>query len=246
MHKLALKKEILVKGLNLLKKYLRNIPFVESSHKEIYRLFSIFVRKEHIAMFHTGRCGSTILGHMLNDHSKVFWAHEIFEKFMQAEEKERKRRIVEHIINQSRQSEIWTIYGFETKYLPQQHLSHKCINMDLEDYITLLRKLNFSKFIVLHRNNYLRRAISAQVGRHSKLWHSKQEVTSPIKINLDINSFVTGIRREPILELFSCMDKSFDRLKELLLYDDTLYLNYEDDILEDFKKEGESSFFRSK
>lgn len=32
-----------------------------------------------VAMFHTGRCGSTVLGEMLGVQGEVFWAGEIFE-----------------------------------------------------------------------------------------------------------------------------------------------------------------------
>lgn len=184
-------------------------------------------------MFHTGRCGSTVLGNMLNAHSKVFWPSEIFVEFMRTEKNVNKKRFVEDTIEQSRQSSVSMVYGFETKYLPQQHLSQRCINMEIEDYISLLRKINFSKFIVIRRKNYLRRAISAQVGSKTKKWHSMQNITSSEKITIDINSFSTGVTQEPILELFCCMDESFDRLKMLLSHDDTLFLTYEDDILED-------------
>jgi len=221
-----------------LKKYIKTIPFAESSYKKINRFLNIFYRKEQIAMFHMGRCGSTVLGNMLNAHSKVFWDSEIFVKhmkYMQSEKSKEKKGFVERTIEWSCHRKVSRIYGFETKYLSQQHLSHKFINMDLEDYITLLLKLGFSKFIVLHRKNYLKRAISVQAGRQTKKWHSEQDATAPEKITIDINSFTTEdeIRQEHILDLFRCADESFNRLKKLLSHNDTLFLTYEDDILED-------------
>ena len=65
-----------------LKKYIKTIPFAESSYKKINRFLNIFYRKEQIAMFHMGRCDSSVLGNMLNAHSKVFWDSEIFVKYM--------------------------------------------------------------------------------------------------------------------------------------------------------------------
>lgn len=223
---------------SLLIKYIKTIPFAEFSYKKITSFLNNFYRKEQIAMFHMGRCGSTVLGNMLNAHSKVFWDSEIFVKYMkymQSEKSKDEEGFVEHTIEWSRHRKVSMIYGFETKYLSQQHLSHKYINMNLEDYITLLRKINFSKFILLHRKNYLRRAISVQVGRQTKRWHSGQDVTSPEKITIDINSFTTEdeTRQEHILDLFRCADESFNRLKKLLSHNDTLFLTYEDDILED-------------
>jgi len=97
-------------------------------------------------MFHRGRCGSNVLGDMLNAHSKVFWDSEIFVKYMkymESEKRKQKREFVERTIEWSRHREVSMIYGFDTKYLSQQHLSHKCITSSLEDYIIPLRKLGF-------------------------------------------------------------------------------------------------------
>ena len=45
-----------------------------------------------------------------------------------------------------------------------------------------------------------------------------------------------GNRSEPLLDAFRCLDEHFERLKGLLPADDTYYLTYEDDILEDPRK----------
>lgn len=201
--------------------------------KKINSIVNTFYREQRIAMLHTARCGSGVLGTMLNAHSKIHWGKEIFNEYMNIEKSEDGSAFVEHIIAQNQQQEISRFFGFETKYLPQQHLCDRCINMDLEAYVTLLRTLKYSKFIVLHRKNYLRRAVSVQVGRQTRQWHSKQEATSPVKVTIDVNAFMTGSRRDPLLDLFRCIDENYSRLKKLLSQDDTLFLTYEDDILED-------------
>jgi hypothetical protein len=124
------------------------------------------------------------------------------------------------------------IYGFETKYLPQQHLSSTCINMALEDYISCLRHLGFTRFIVLHRENYLRRAISVEVARKTKVLHSNNEVKSATKVVIDINAFQTGVRKEPLLELFHCIDENYRKLCDMLLPDEAIFLSFEQDIQE--------------
>lgn len=182
-----------------------------------------FYSQEQVAMLHPGRCGSTVLAFMLRDHSKICWDNELFEPYMEEKKKKDKNSFVKRTIKRRLLQNNAMIYGFETKYLPQQHLSHQCINMDLEDYLKLLRKLNFSKFIVLHRKNYLRAAISNQVGLQKKEWHSMKPVTSPEKVVLE----------ESFWEMFRIRDENLIRLKELLKHDDTLYLTYENHIMED-------------
>jgi hypothetical protein len=136
-------------------------------------------------------------------------------------------------IDQSRDASLSRIYGFETKYLPQQHLSHNCINMNIENYVKFLRDLGFTYFIVLDRKNYLRRAIFATVGKQKGIWFSKDKISAPSNITVDINSFSTGVRRESLLDLFSSMDKSYERLRSSLSSRNTLLLTYEEDIQDD-------------
>jgi len=213
-----------------IKQRIRKIPGVAHAGASINKSLNICFRKKNVAMFHTGRCGSTILGNMLNAHSKVFWASEIFERFMRLDGNEIRDDILTSTINLSRHSRISNIYGFETKYLPEQNLSEKCLNVSIEDYIRSLRALGFSYFIILHRKNYLKRAISVQVAKEIGKWHSKERVVSAKKVYIDINSFQTGFRQEPLLDLFASMDESYDRLRHSVP-SNSLFLTYEDDIL---------------
>ena len=123
---------------------------------KLYRFINTFIQKERVAMLHIGRCGSSVLGNMLDAHTKIYWAGEIFEDYTHGDNSVDKAALVGKIFNEKCHRKTSRIFGFETKYLPQQHLSHKCINMDLGNYIDLLRKLDVTKYIVLHRKNYLR------------------------------------------------------------------------------------------
>ena len=183
-------------------------------------------------MFHTGRCGSTVLGQMLNQHAMVHWAGELFENHMQdPESRAMSATDVAKCINSKRSAEAASIFGFETKYLPQQHLSPRCINMDPASYIELLRDMGFDKYLLLHRNNYLRRFISAKVGVQTRTWHSQHEIASPTKVRLRTDSF--GITGQPILKAFETLDKAVAELRCILENEDALEINYEEDILND-------------
>jgi hypothetical protein len=214
----------------LIKQYLKKISGFTYTQRLINRGKNIRCRKKHVAMFHTGRCGSTVLANMLNAHTKITWAGEIFERHMGVHGKKPTPLI--ETINLSRNDSTSRVYGFETKYLPQQHLSDRCLNMNVEDYVAVLRELGFSHFIALHRKNYLRRAISAQVGRERGGWHSKEKTIVPKRVFISINSFKTGSQRESLLELFARMDESYERLRQCLP-NKSLFLTYEDDIQND-------------
>lgn len=183
-------------------------------------------------MFHVGRCGSTVLANMLGDHSGVHWSKEIFTRFMSNQD-QHGEKLVKREIRYHRSLRRSKIFGFETKYLPNQHLSEVCVAMDIKGYIKLLKQLGFNKYIILHRKNYLRRAISAEIGKKNGYWHSKEPAKNPTKVSINISSVKTGVTDEPLLDSFRRIDENYALLQDALKEEKTLFLNYEDHILTD-------------
>jgi hypothetical protein len=189
-------------------------------------------------MFHTGRCGSTVLAKMLNQHSDIYWAGEIFERMPERHKNIASRpNAVRLIIEQSRREcrrRGKHTFGFELKYLPGQHFGDGFITTPVEDYFALIRRLHFSKFIILHRENYLRRAISAEVLRQNRSGHSKSIPQKPTRITLDLQTFpLTSTYRSSLLDSFRFIDEHHATLVKLLSNAEVLHLSYEKDILED-------------
>lgn len=224
-----------------MRKFLRKIYLVQWVFRKINGALNLFVRKEKVAMFHIGRCGSTVLGYMLNDHSNFFWEGEVFSSQFYANMQraasgeETKKISVEQTLSWHSNRRVSKIFGFETKSLPHQHLSPIGINMSLENYIKLLRKLGYSKFIVLYRKNYLRRVISAQLAlQKGGAWHSKSEAERPRKMKLDLGFYNLGEDLKSSIQcIFEQSDKTHHDLKRLLGGDAALFLTYEEDILDD-------------
>jgi len=226
--------------VHTIKRQLRGSSAFQSVRAAVEEIRHPLALSKNVVMFHTGRCGSTVLGNMLNKHPDIYWAGEIFVRMPQ-----RHTGVtpgpdaLKTIVGKSRRTGRATgktFYGFELKYLPQQHLRDKFINMPLEDCVSLLRRLRFSRFIVLHRENYLRQAISAEVGRHQGHWHARAKPDQPTRVTLDLQSFQSAARRAPLLDLFRCLDENHQKLTRLLADDDVLHLSFERDIVEDPRK----------
>ena len=70
-------------------------------------------------MFHTGRCGSTVLAKMLNQHSDIYWAGEIFERMPERYQEIASRRDAVELIMDERRRECRRrgkrTFGFEVK-----------------------------------------------------------------------------------------------------------------------------------
>ena len=187
-------------------------------------------------MFHTGRSGSTVVARMLNQHSEICWPGELFENVPERYGDAPRANLVERVLGEWSERCLERnkhVLGFETKYLPHQHLRKTFLDTTLEDYLSLLHGLRKWKFVVVQRENYLRRAISAQVGARTKTWHAKEAGGGPVRIALDLHNFRTGEHREPLLELFRTLDENYEKLWQLLRHEKTLYLSYERDILDD-------------
>ena len=193
--------------------------------------------RHNVVMFHTGRCGSTVLGNLLNKHSDIHWAGELFVAMPKRYKNlEPGPSALKTVIGRSRQKGRGTgkpFYGFELKYLPQQHLRERFINLSLDDCVAHLRRLRFTRFIVLRRENYLRQAISVEVGRHKGHWHARAKPDRATRVTLDLESFRSASKRAPLLDHFRSLDENHRKLTQLLSSDQVLHLSYEKDILED-------------
>lgn len=180
-------------------------------------------------MFHTGRCGSTVLTNILRQHPDMHWDGEIFNPYF----KERIQRpdLMSHVIRESANKTVTPHFGFDVKYLPIQHLHESCINLTIPAFVDELKAHGFNHFILLHRKNYLRRAISAHVAGSKSQWHSAVTVMGPTQVNLKPDAFHIGMTAMPLLDVFEMIDNTYQELQERLSSENTISLTYEDHIL---------------
>lgn len=201
-----------------------------------------------VAMFHTGRCGSTVLGEMLGAQSDIFWAGEIFEdmpgrygalaRHPQAVSRILRRSIAEpaslrSLVRASQYPRHYQAYGFETKYLPHQHLRPGWIGPDLSAYLNLLEAHGFDRFILLHRHHHLRKLVSGIAARETGVWHSRASATGPVQIELPVVDFEWSSWRGSLLECLRYLDAQHAQLMALLHGRRVLQLSYEEHISAD-------------
>lgn len=191
-------------------------------------------RLTNIALFHQGRCGSTILGDLLDQHTDIVWASEIFED-LKKEWNLMTMTINEMslILNLKAYRHKTKFFGFETKTLPEYHLDLMKNIRDVSHYIEFLIQNNFSKFIILKRKNYLRRAVSDLIGQKTDIWHSNTTNVKVITVKIDITKYRIGNTFKPLLQHFYDLDRHYEFLQNSLIDHELLLLSYEDDIMKD-------------
>jgi hypothetical protein len=178
------------------------------------RLIGARHKAERICCFHFGRCGSTLLGNMLQSHPQIEWAGELFHAHHERKDRSVELRPFELLKNRIAHS-AFRHFGFETKF---QHLDSNGLQLDLEAYLLQLNKLGFRKFIVLKRNNYLRQAISVARGQISSMWHVpiKDMVPETEPLYLDTVCVSLGGRNRSILDCFQFLDQSYSDAMDTL------------------------------
>lgn len=212
-----------INKINIISGLIRQLVFAK---KLVNKYINKKARKNKVHIFHIGRCGSTVLSKILNQHSKVLSVGEIFEKY---KDNKCNQKFIRKTISHRENSKISRVFFFETKYLKFQHLNDECLNFKLKQYIEFLLQNGYDKQIIIHRSNYLRWLCSAKIGEKENLWHTtkKNEIS---KITIEVNNIVDKLS---LLELFEYLDKRHSELLNELDNHDYLLLNYEKDIKDD-------------
>jgi hypothetical protein len=190
------------------------------------------LRPGAVALFHIGRCGSSVLGEMLDRHPAIKWDREIyFHRWTQGNQRF-ERWDSESFLRRRMWAAGRRWYGFEMKYLAQQNLA--IVGLTLDDYLAEIERAGVTHHVVLRRRNALRRMISAVAGVRSGRRHADagEPDSGPERIDLDVDALRLWKHADPI-PLVACLDQIEQATAELrarLADRRVLELTFEDDI----------------
>lgn len=178
------------------------------------------LRKERVVMFHHGRCGSTVVARMLNEHPSIYWAHEIFNSKVLQNQVLNGTSGYKEILSGVEYKSGWHVYGFEMKY---RHF--KTLSINPNEFLESLKSLNYTHFIHLSRRNHLRQILSRRIGSATGTYHVgiNKQATSQM-IHLDTTDLIDSLQNEE--RHAQEIDVLLDSMNPLRLY-------YEDHILHD-------------
>ncbi|MCE7992755.1 MAG: hypothetical protein HEP71_12280 [Roseivirga sp.] len=190
----------------------------------------------NLAMIHLGRSGSTVLGDMLNQHNRIRWTGEIYGKYIRRDPDnfykmlpKKREWLLYQSLEKDRRGTVKKFYGYEIKFYHLHFMGESFSN-----YVQTVSKMGVKKFIVLERLNYLKVIISSLVALQNGLWHIKEE-TSPslTRVSVDVDDLWTDGESKTLMGFLDGYAHSFREARNTLKDTNTLYLNYEEDILQD-------------
>ena len=193
------------------------------------------LRPGAIAMYHVGRCGSSVLGGLLDQHPGIRWDREIYFHRYVASDRTFAPWDSETFLRRRMWSSGRRFYGYEIKFLAGQHL--KIVGRPLAEYVAEAARAGVTHHVVLERRNGLRRMISQVRGvrsetRHVRVGEAPPE-TGAVQLPVDRIRFW---RFEPFKTLVDCLDEIADGYAELrreLEGQTVLDLTFEDDVAAD-------------
>jgi hypothetical protein len=193
-----------------------------------YPLFPADKRKG-VFMWHHGRCGSTVLGQILNQHPGIRWRGEIYERYAEAGTPRPNFR------DDLKYAQIECgrkLPGFELKGLPSQHLP--TLGVSLGQFMDAVREHGFSHCVFLDRRNTLRKLISVQIvdqGLRSAYHMSGKETALSGRLKIDVQHVRIQGKYAPLLDMIRHIDEETEKARHLVReYFDFLPLYYEDHI----------------
>jgi glycosyltransferase involved in cell wall biosynthesis len=178
-----------------------------------------------IAMVHHGRCGSQVVGDLLNQHSQILWEGELFEPLVQKLPKDPMSYLRKRLRACGK-----AMFGFETK-----HYHPDLMGVEWPDYVAGLERLGFDKFILQRRANLLRTFVSALVGKaKGNFYHLPAGKTASLqKLVLDPQAVYFEDKPVRLLDALEFTKQRMELARKLLNGRNVISLTYEDDIAED-------------
>lgn len=209
------------------RRYLSNHRVPAEVVSQTMGLFTKPIRKTNVVMFHIGRCGSTVVGTLLNQHPKIRWGGEVFASLKRKYGRdswvwEDPFRMIKLRTN----IHICRVFGVEIK---KKHFGD--VEMDKKSIVNRLEKLGYEKYVLLKRKNYLKREVSRIVGDVMENWNFEEEVTPP-KVKIP----VLNSDGKTIIKHFKEIDNFYKNLEKNVRNKDCLKISYEKDIEEDPKR----------
>ena len=119
-----------------------------------------------VATWHEGRCGSSVLGALLNQHSQIQAANEIFSRYMPRRWGDKPVPAIPDVLHQAMATASKPVLQIEIKSLRAQNRS-LYPGLTLEDWLDQLFAHGFQRQVILHRRNGLRRLVSHLMAQRS-------------------------------------------------------------------------------
>jgi len=179
-----------------------------------------------LALVHWGRCGSTVLGFLLNQHPCVYWDGEAL---MLERKSECWLRRLQGARGKSNLDDLRRLMRYARGRTYAVSANGPFGYSSSRELIDDLLTLGFDRFVVLERKNTLRRVVSAHIGMRHKAWvlrRGKSPRLRQVEVPLQ---FPNG---DTLLQRLRMLQDWYAKARQELSGLPTLELTYEEQIMQ--------------
>lgn len=194
-----------------------------------------------VVNWHIGRCGSSVLGSLLAQHSQIAYSNEIYSRYMPRRRGNQSLPSLQQVLDSSREGLDRPLHLFEIKHLADQNLG-LYPTLSRLDWLHFFIANGYRHHLVMRRRNGLRRIVShlraAQTGQY--IVDTCREHLPSLKVEVSLQSIKHGFASRPLLEWLEIYEHAHQEMisaiHDLRMEDHSIALmelSYEDHIQDD-------------
>lgn len=191
-----------------------------------------------VVNWHLGRCGSSVLGSLLAQHSAIDYSNEIYSPYMPRRIGKKQLPALTDVVKAARDSLFRPYHLFEVKHLAAQNLG-LYPELQLWDWLTAFHEMGYRRHLLMGRRNGLRRMVShvraAQTGVYVDA--GKSSASAQTSVTLPMQDIVHGFQSASLLEWLEEYESGHQAIRSALIdwsdcHADVAWLEliYEDDV----------------
>ena len=170
-----------------------------------------------LVTWHQGRCGSSVLGSLLNQHSQIQALNEVFSKYMPRRRGDQPLPPLGDVLDAAVLASKKPVLNVEIKYLSAQNFA-LYPTATSADWFRELSGRGLHRHLLIHRRNGLRRVVSHLMAQRTGVYVQKQRVqsSSPAsrQLTIDPSSISEGVETHPLLGWLEIYDQAHQQMRE--------------------------------
>ena len=170
-----------------------------------------------LATWHQGRCGSSVLGSMLNQHSQIQAQNEIFSRYMPRRWGDRPVPSMNEVLSAATGEASKPVLNIEIKCLSAQNFA-LYPQATFQDWLRAVAGHGFERHLLIHRRNGLRRMVSHLMAQRTGVYvqrrHAAATALADRRITIEPAAIREGVETHSLLEWLNLYEHTHQQLRK--------------------------------
>ena len=169
-----------------------------------------------LATWHQGRCGSSVLGSMLNQHSQIQAQNEIFSRYMPRRWGDRPVPPMNEVLAAATREASKPVLNIEIKFLSAQNFA-LYPQATFQDWLMAVEGHGFELHLLIHRRNGLRRMVSHLMAQRTGVYVQHKDAQprelADRQLTVDLEAIKEGVETHSLLGWLERYDHTHHELR---------------------------------